>query len=267
MIYRPLADEIANRPEYNLYQVLYEIFTVQSLSSDQLDILELPWMRIYTTNYDDVVEYALLKHKSRISSYSYDEKKPRKLLPTSVVHLHGAIRQTTEDNVCEQLVLNEHSYVRQHFERSPWYDEFVRDIRYSTNCFFIGYSLSDYHISALLFQEEHLRNKTIFITREADVIFQNRVEKYGSVLPIGTNGFSNLCTNLPRKNRLENPFSLKSLRYIDPFKDKKTLAPPTSIEVLNLVTYGVFNEQRGMASLPSSTYIIPRCNLSEQAYR
>ena len=55
---KTLADEIASRQELNLYQTLYELFTVKELHPSQDDILRLPWRRIYTTNYDDTVELA-----------------------------------------------------------------------------------------------------------------------------------------------------------------------------------------------------------------
>lgn len=260
-----LAEEVATNPKHDLYQLLYETFTVKSLTTEQLDILSLPWLRVYTTNYDDVVENAYSTHKRNIRSFSYNQEKPRKLHPTSIIHLHGAICQTTPENVKDQLILTEHSYIRQHFERSLWYDEFIRDIRFSTHCFFLGYNLSDYHISALLFQEISLEYKTFFITEKVDQIFTNRVSKYGTVLPIAIDGFAELCSSLPRLDRLVNPFNLKSLRYIDPFKDKKTLASPTPIEVLYLVAYGAFNEQRCISSLPGVTYVVPRRESSQLA--
>ena len=53
---KTLADEISSRQDLNLYQTLYELFTVKELQPSQDDILQLPWRRIYTTNYDDAVE-------------------------------------------------------------------------------------------------------------------------------------------------------------------------------------------------------------------
>ncbi len=260
-----LADEVATRTD--LYQLLYQTFTVVSLSEMQLRLLSLPWLRIYTTNYDDAIELGLQKQHKAIHSYCYDESKPRKLLPGSVVHLHGAIRRTSSNNVRDQLVLNEHSYVRQHFERSLWYDEFSRDVRFATNCCFIGYRLADYHIAALLQPVKTIRDKTFFIVKEHDQIFANRVAEYGRVMPIGLDGFVKLYLELPKLNRLQSPHSLKTFRYIDPLRDKKTITPPTPIEILNLVTYGTFNEGRCMETLPNSRYVISRQEMAESAVK
>jgi len=174
---KTLADEVASRANLNLYQLLYNLFTVKELQRHQTEILRLQWMRIYTTNYDDAAEYGQYKNHVRAPSYSYDDVKPRKLARNSIIHLHGVIRKTTENNVLQQLILNESSYVRQHFEKSVWYDEFDRDLRFCSACFFLGYSLSDYHITALLMQNPQVRAKTYFVTSDSPApIFANRVE-------------------------------------------------------------------------------------------
>ena len=101
--FQTLADEVARTT--NLYQLLYETFTVSDLSEAQLELLKLPWLRIYTTNYDDAVEKGLLELKGTYKSFNYDDKKPKKLLPGSIVHLHGTIGKTDRDNVLDQLIM------------------------------------------------------------------------------------------------------------------------------------------------------------------
>lgn len=263
---RTLADEINARADFSLYQTLYELFTVKKIQIQQRDILQLPWRRIYTTNYDDAAEFARHEGAKKVPSFNYDDEKPKKLPKGSVIHLHGVIRSATEENVLDQLVLNESSYIRQHFEKSTWYDDFIRDLRFCSTCFFVGYSLADYHIAALLMQAPDLREKTYFVTRKTyDDIFFNRVAPYGTILPIETEGFAELCRTLPKPAPVSDPHLLKAFRYLDPFRDKRTLAPPTPIEILNLVTYGTFNFQRCLSTLPGAEYVVPRQKLAEQA--
>lgn len=254
-----LADEFALNKNLSLYSAVYEIFTTTKIQVHQRLILAENWRRVYTTNYDDLVESSFLDAGKAINSYSFEQPKPARLELGAIIHLHGSIRNATEDNVLEQLVLNEESYVRQHVERSVWYDEFVRDLKFCTNCFFIGYSLADMHVAALLMKNKHLRNKIFFITRDLnDDVFNRRVEPYGYVMPIGANGFSDLCKKLPRLPKIANPLYLRAFKYIDPQKDKKTLVAPTAIEILNLVSFGTFNEQRCLSTLPESRYVIAR---------
>ena len=265
---KTLADEMNSRKDLNLYQELYELFTVKELEDDQVSILSMPWSRIYTTNFDDAAEFAYIRCKKDAPSFNYDDKKPKKLPIGSIIHLHGAIRSVTEENVLDQLVLNENSYIRQHFEKSPWYDDFNRDLRFCSACFFVGYSLSDYHISALLMQNPNVRDVTYFITRARhDGIFSSRVSSYGNILPIEVEGFAELCRTLPKPEPVSDPHALRAFRYLDPFKDKRTLSPPTANEVLDLVTYGSFNYQRCLSTLPGAGYVVPRQKLADEAVK
>ncbi len=262
-----LADEFALREDLDLYQTVYEIFTTVKAKEHQTVILADTWRRIYTTNYDDLAEW-VRSVGAPINSYSFDEPKPSRLPAGAIIHLHGCIRNATEQNVLQQLVLNESSYIRQHIERSVWYDEFVRDLRFCTNCFFIGYSLADMHIAALLMKNENLREKIFFVTSDiVDPIFNRRVEPYGAILPIGAEGFAELCKALPRPASIPDPTRLKAFKYLDPQKDKRTLAPPTPMEILNLVAYGKFSEQRCQSTLPESKYVIARSGTVTDAHR
>ncbi|MEG6509428.1 SIR2 family protein [Methyloligella sp. 2.7D] len=253
-----LADEL-NSSNHNLYQILYELFTVTEVAKYQSDLVSLPWMRLYTTNYDDSVEFSYSSKRINAVSYSYNDVKPRRLKNRSVIHLHGTIRNATEDNVLDQIVLNETSYIRQHFEQSIWYDDFVRDIRFADACFFVGYSLNDYHISALLMQNPNTREKIFFVTNgQPDRIFANRIKPFGKVLPIGAENFTRLCYSLPEPAPSIDPYNLKCFKFIDPHKDKHTLAPPTALEIRNLVTFGTFNYKRCLSTLPKSDYVVAR---------
>lgn len=263
-----LAEEINSRQDLNLYQILYELYTVKKLLRDQLDILTLPWRRIYTTNYDDAVEFSILKRNKKLITFDYHEDKPKKLPIGSVIHLHGSIRTTKQENILKQLVLNEQSYIRQQFEQSLWYSEFIRDLRFCDACYFVGYSLNDHHISALLLQTPQLRNRTFFITKKCpDQIFLNRIAPYGISLPVEVSGFAHLCRTLPKPKFTDDPHTLKAFRYIDPIKDKRTLAPPTAVEILNLMTYGTFNYQRCLSTLPRAEYVAPRQELIDKSIK
>ena len=261
-----LADEAATRSDIDLYQMLYELYTIRKLAEEQKDILRLPWHRIYTTNYDDAVELFYLGGRETTPSYTFDDEKPRKLKPGSIIHLHGTIRSATSDNILQQLVLNESSYVYQYISKSPWYDEFFRDLRFCTSCYIVGYSASDGHISAVLLEDPEAKAKTYFVTKnQPDQILANRLRRYGAIWPIELEGFAQRCRDNRRRERRHDPHGLKSFRYLDPFKDKKTLTPPTATEVLNLVTYGTFNYARCLSTLPEPEYVVPRHDLAREA--
>ena len=89
---RTLAGAIDSDNQINLYRMLYETFTVSSISESQKKILKLPWLRIYTTNYDDSIELFYRQERSTVSSYSYNDNKPRRIDNGAVIHLHGCTR-------------------------------------------------------------------------------------------------------------------------------------------------------------------------------
>ena len=263
-----LVDEASTRSEVDLYQILYELYTIHKLTEEQKDVLRLPWHRIYTTNYDDAIELFYLDGRQTTDSYTFDDDKPRKLKPGSIIHLHGTIRSATRDNVLLQLVLNESSYVYQYISKSPWYGEFFRDLRFCTSCYIVGYSLSDGRISAILLEDPKVKAKTYCITKnEPDRILANRLERYGKICPIELRGFAQRCRDNPRRERRHDPHGLKSFLYLDPFKDQRPLAPPTAMEILNLVTYGTFNYARCLSTLPKPEYVVPRYELAQDAVR
>lgn len=263
-----LAEDAMGRDDIDLYQFLYQMFTIHDLDPSQRVILQdYQWLRIYTTNYDDSVEFAHYERYRQFSSYNYDDPKPRRLPMNTVIHLHGNIRQLHHDAPLQALVLTESSHVRQHFERSPWYDEFVRDIRFSSACFFIGYSLSDYHITALLRGLSPAPSAKLFFI-QLDLSNRREIQRlrqYGTVITGGLPEFVRLCRVLPCPAPIADPRSLKGFRYLDPHKDKKTLAPPTPLEVFNLLTFGTFNYVRALSPSPHMAYVIERRGAVDEA--
>ncbi|WP_198135126.1 SIR2 family protein [Rhodopseudomonas palustris] len=261
-----LADAFRRRPELNMYQSLRRLFTISNLSVDQREILKLRWQRIYTTNYDDSVELAFHENGIKSPSYNYDDPKPARVPRGAVIHLHGVIKKATEENIHQQLVLGRQSYIRQFFAKSPWYDEFLRDIRFCEAIFFVGYSLADPHVTALFVNPEQSKLRTYFVLRPPlDSLLVEHIEEYGEAHPIETKGFAQICRSLSAPPPLADLNNLRILRWIDPFKDQKTVIQPTSLEVINLVAFGAFDSQRALSTLPNGKYVIPRQKMARRA--
>jgi hypothetical protein len=254
-----LADEFAERDAERLNRELYNIFRISSVGDNQSRILAENWSRIYTTNYDDIVE--ICHHKRHLEPKSFDvsNEVPNKLPKNSIIHLHGSIRAVTPENVLSSLVLGESSYVRQYLGKSPWYNQFQTDIKFASNLFIIGYSLADYHISALLLENPEVARKTFFIQgSDPDEMFLRRTKAYGSTLFVGLEGFAKAIETLPRPETLSDVTRLKSFRVLDPQRDKRGLRPPTANETFDLLVFGAFNYARCAATLPGERYVIAR---------
>lgn len=250
------ADEFLSRTDLSLYELLYETFTISEILSYQRDIVSLPWARIYTTNYDDIVSQV---KGPNFPFFTFDEPRPRRLPPAFAVHLHGSIRRANEENADEQLIINNKSYdviTRQH---PDWFHEFQRDRRTFEACYFMGFSLGDHHISGLMTSGEESVKRTYFVSRkDPKPSFVRRASEYGEIAPIGFETFAELAKTLPRPERPQNLSALQSFKYLRPGLDSKTLAAPTPVEIINLVSFGRFSQSRFFNTPTEHGYVAPR---------
>jgi hypothetical protein len=255
-----LAEYCAETNKKGLFDLIQGSFRIIDLSRDQKDILAAPWKRIYTTNFDDAAEWGRQFHKLAHDSYSFEQDKPSKISDGAVIHLHGVVRNVTEENVLEQIVLGERAYVQQHVDRPLWYDQFLYDIKFSKACFFVGYSLSDKHIAALLIKNPRSQQKTIFIERDEipDRVFVSRIAKYGQIEPIGLDGFAKLVRERQEPIPISDFHSLRSFKVMEGQPDRRTFSKPTVIETRDLLIHGRLSVARLMASLPEPIYALPR---------
>ena len=255
-----LSEEFAENDAQKLRDELYRIFRLTSLTVGQTSVLSEPWRRIYTTNYDDAVELHRLNKKAPPNAFDVSESVPNKLPHGAVVHLHGSIRLITPENVKESLVLGEGSYVNQYVVRSPWYDQFQRDLAFASSLYIVGYSLADYHIAGLLMANPKLAERTVFIQGpHPDNTFVRRTAQYGRTMFIGTDGFAEALAGAPRSAAPELE-SLRSFRSLAPTRDRKAGARPTAVEVFDLLVYGDFDAGRLARSQPGEDYAIARAD-------
>jgi len=255
-----LTEEFAEDDAKKLRNELYRIFRLTTLNAGQQAVLSKPWRRIYSTNYDDAVELHRLNTKAPPNAYDVSEPVPNKLAHGAVIHLHGSIRLVTPDNVRDSLVLGEASYVNQYVIRSPWYDQFQRDIAFASALYIVGYSLADYHIAGLLMANPKLAERTIFIQGpQPDQTFARRTAQFGRTMFIGIDGFADALARAPRPAE-PAPDNLRSFRSLAPTRDRKAIARPTATEVYDLLVYGDFDAGRLARSQPSEDYAIARAD-------
>jgi hypothetical protein len=255
-----LSEEFAENDSQKLRNELYRIFRLSALTAGQTAVLNEPWRRIYSTNYDDAVELHRLNKKAQPNAFDVSEPVPNKLPHGAVVHLHGSVRLITPENVKESLVLGEGSYVNQYVVRSPWYDQFQRDLAFASAFYVVGYNLADYHIAGLLMANPKLAERTVFIQGpDFDQTFVRRTAQYGRTMFIGTNGFAEALARAPR-SAAPALNSLRSFRSLAPTRDRKAGARPTAAEVFDLLVYGDFDAGRLARSQPGEDYAIARAD-------
>ena len=245
----------------NLSRLLADTFTVKSLSADQEEIAGKKWRRIYTTNYDDAIEFYHKKNKAQASpkSFSYEDARPTKIRPQSIVHLHGYIHNCTKENILNQLILDHRSYAEQAVKETPWWEQFERDIRGATHIFFVGYSLSDFVPASYLTKSPELANKVHFVVRGPVADYtRSRLGGYGSIHEISVSGFAEECRLSKVGASLSGIYQLQSFKVIDPNKDNKAPQRPTPVQIESLLTLGYFDFQKLASTYPEPVYALPR---------
>ena len=189
------ADEfIQTKGHTALMALLKNRYQVVNIPQSILDVLSFPWVRIYTTNYDDCIAMALKKlgkaHR-RISNLDFPSKE---ILSGSqnIVHLHGSVECWDDYNFDDSCILGGQSYYR-HDNTNKWKNQLEYDFNCCKAFFFVGFSARDYYLNRVFFNASASRDKVFFVNQvgsqdDRQLIASQR--NFGISLPIGRDDFS-----------------------------------------------------------------------------
>ncbi len=181
------------KSEHELVDYLVNAFSAIDVTDAQSTIACLPWIRVYTTNYDNVVELACQKNKRRILSPVLSENPKSYMGKTSClcVHLNGKVDKLTIDKLNGEFKLTNRSYLTTEFLNSDWLSIFKTDLMAAKAIFFIGYSMKyDLDLQRTVYGV-NVHDKTFFITKENETKGNIKyIEKYGNVYSLGIQNFS-----------------------------------------------------------------------------
>lgn len=184
---------LENNTKTDLINFLKKQFTCKKLSDAQKIISSINWKRIYTTNYDDTIEYA-----SKIGEVQRDSIDPKKNYADvlrkkgAIIHINGYIGNVTEDDLDDTFKLLDRSYQRRTIPDSDIALTLSNDIK-NAQCFiFIGYSLDyDLELQQIFVEGGMTKNKSVFITYNASNRTKHKIEKFGTLADIGIDEFAN----------------------------------------------------------------------------
>ncbi len=190
------TDEFLNKHgESALIKLLKEQYTVKEISKEHEVIASVDWKRIYTTNYDNVIEVAYHKQGKILTTVNLNDRpyhfKDKKQL---AIHLNGEINGLNSDTINKSFKLTEPSYLSQDFQNSEWISLFRQDLKTSSAIVFIGFSLSnDLDLKRIIYSTPELIDKTYFILseNESEATIRN-IKRYGIPVEIGIENFAKL---------------------------------------------------------------------------
>lgn len=224
-----------------LIKFLKERLICISSTKTQDTIIGLPWLRIYTTNYDNIIEISSKKQNieretitATIPKYSIDN------IDGAIIHMNGNIIKINPEKFYNEFKITNESYLKQGFLDSPWGDQFIHDLNNCKSIIFVGYSLK-YDLELQKIMHSKIFDKAIFIGQKNTSSNQTyRFNKWGRFYPIETTGLAEAIlsekasyTPIKREKNLAGLQEILINNYVP-----KQITPN---DVLNLLVYGKHN--------------------------
>lgn len=229
-----------------LIDFLLKAFTLTEMTDIHEKISQLPWRRIYTTNYDEIVETARKRGGLQSTTLTFSSETRRSnRLEGACIHINGAISKLTSETLNGEFRLTNRSYRSSQLDNSPWLQTLRDDLRNADAVFFIGFSAEhDLELQQEFTAYKELREKSFFIVRPgADETEYFGLEDFGEVLPIGASGFIQRYDE-EMKSAVAFPESSTTRRnrcFIAVQTAKGAPTPPSSKEFDALIARGEIN--------------------------
>lgn len=234
-------------------------FTTHQITKYHKLLGALPWKRIYTTNYDDVLEVAYTANARKLVPITVNDD-PYKIAQneTSCIHLNGFVHKLDRDTINKELKLTNVSYISSSIADSQWAYSFRQDIRYAQAIFFIGYSLYDLDIKRILFDSVGTAEKSFFVIGNASGGHTIRlVKRFGNVLPMTMEEFADAVA------KKKHTYIAKKLQKTTiSIKEHTPTTPTTKIkdrDFVDMILYGKRDEDKELESLRTGKrYLLER---------
>jgi hypothetical protein len=219
-----------------------------------------PWRRIYTTNYDNIIDQVLKTNKPKT------EIKTSESLTKEVVnlqglclHINGSIDAINRQNIHDFFKLTARSYLTKVFTDSEWSGLFQNDLENSGAIIIIGYSFkNDLDLQRFFFNLPKNHDKTIIVTKPGESERNIKtLEKFGTVLAIGVEDFCKQIMDLKPTIKPDNIMNFKSFNRvtIDTYDPIPTY---TDSDVYSLFMYGKLQEEKINNDKCYANYLVRR---------
>lgn len=220
--------------EKQLVEYLKEHYTVETYEEYYNIFSKIKNLRVYSTNYDDLIEKVCHKGGNKVKAYNIETDIRKANKDKMVLHLNGYVNDLKDGILPESFKLSHLSYNNTMFFDTPWYSYLIDEL-YSTKVIFVvGLSfMSDLDIRRIV-SGEGLKDKIFFIERE-DLSDSSRkfLDKYGHVLMCGVKNFlEDLARTEIVKDEKDNQITYKSFRKLNRFR--------TEIKVEDRDLYALF---------------------------
>jgi hypothetical protein len=194
-----------------LVQLLNEQFRVQDVLPWQQDLVLLPWKRIYTTNYDDIVEHCHYAKNRKIRSFTpEDAMQAFQDRVTSCIHLNGFVERVKPETIEKTVRLGTLSYANGGFEKSEWSRVFRHDCEAAESIVFLGYAIRDLPLQNIVVAERLKEKSTFVVGPSVSNVQKARIQEFGQIVESSCEDFFRTLPTLKdiEENESKNPIGL-----------------------------------------------------------
>lgn len=245
----------------NLVNLLRQQYQVSRLGAEHPTFGQIPWKRVYTTNYDNVIELAYGANKRAIVPITLEDDIRRvREASTQCVHINGFIDRLTDETLLSSFKLGDTSYSSGAFSDSPWVGQFRHDISAANAVLFVGYSAYDLDIKRILLESPDVSRKTIFVVGiKPSELVRSKLSKFGHVVEKDTASLSKdiadkLATYTPRA------YTAVTGRYVVPLQTPAASSAPRDRDVLDLFLWGKVDRSHVWGAISGSSTVPYVCN-------
>lgn len=261
------SDEIEDADK-KLVSKLIEYYRCNDIEDEHKEIADLDWIRVYTTNYDNVFELASNRVNKRRTGYIISDEMKYIERKNSILHINGYIEKLTIDQLNDQFKLTTTSYMREDFSDTKWCGLFRNDLARARVVVLIGVSMDyDEQLQKMLSENPNYKNKIIFIDRkesktllesiEENPMYKYKKRKYGEIYEMDTKGFADKVEIVKKRYK---PKSRKmDFRAFTHINNKEFDLDIIDVnDYWSLLIYGDVNESLIFNNITNNKYIINR---------
>lgn len=223
------------------------LLTCSSFTESHTTIYSLPWMRYYTTNYDDVALLSAKKNGVDITPVTltsnlgkYTEKQ------RLCVHINGHIGHLNEITIHDEFKLTASSYLSQNnILSSEWGNLLQNDLETAKCIFIVGLSLKyDLDLSRILFNPDFIAKTILISSPDLTANAENRLQRYGTVYKIGVDAFAKEIQKIQQEYtpKIVDEADRIYTAFLHDYKRSYDYSKPTPEDVFNLFLNGKYSD-------------------------
>lgn len=218
-----------------------------SVTNSHEIIYSLPWMRYYTTNYDDVALLAAKKTNINLTPVTLSSNIKQNLNNNRLcIHINGYIGNLNETTLHHEFKLTANSYLSQtNILNSPWGDYLINDLETAKCIVILGLSLKyDLDLSRVIFSEEFRKKAMIISAPNLSPNSENRLNRFGTVYKIGVDGFASEVFKVRQsyEPHTKTPTERLYSAFTHSYKEKRYPERPRPEDIFRLFLNGSYSD-------------------------